>query len=157
MYNSFGSKEDLFAHALRIYQELIAERLLGPLLKGDRGLSDLHAFIERVVNQLTGPAGKFGCLMTNSMIEIAGGNPDVVRQAEKYKTRFVRTVTAALERASRRGELRVAGVGARAKLLLLELLGMNVIARAGGSAREIKALGDAIHTQLESWRKKNPR
>lgn len=151
LYNSFGSKRELFAKALERYQRSLAERMLAPLEQGNEGIADLHAFIDAVIRQLDDPAAPAGCLMVNSMTEFGGADRGVVREAARYMARFRRAITSALERAAARAEIPGERIEAKANLLLGIVLGINVSARAGMRRSEIAALLDAAHMQLDAW------
>lgn len=152
LYNSFGGKRGLFLDALSQYTRRLGEQMLAPLEDGDEGLADLHAFLERFAAQLEGPAGPDGCLMVNTMTELAGSDPAVVSQVDVYLERSRAALRAALRRAAQRGEIREAGQEARADALLALVLGINATARSGVPAGRVRAMLDAAHAQLDDWR-----
>jgi len=152
LYNSFGGKRGLFLDALAQYRRRLGEQMLVPLELGHEGLADLHAFLERFAIQLEGPAGPDGCLMVNTMTELAGTDDAVVAQVDAYLERARLALGAALERAAERGEIPHAGHQARADALLALVLGINATARSGVPRRQVRAMLDAAHAQLDDWR-----
>lgn len=152
LYNSFGGKRGLFLSALAQYRRRLGEQMLVPLEQGHDGLADLHAFLDRFAAQLEGPAGADGCLMVNTMTELAGGDDAVVAQVDAYLERSRTALRAALERAARRGEVRPAGREARADAFLALVLGINATARSGVPRGQVRAMLDAAHAQVDDWR-----
>ena len=150
LYNSFGSKEELFSLALDRYLREVAGRLLVPLEEGTQGLQDIHAFVEALATWFSSPASAPGCLMVNSMVEFGGSREEIVQEACRYTDRFRAAASAALRRAVRRGELREGAVEPRVDLLLGMILALNVAARSGvpGLTGELVT---ALRVQIREW------
>ncbi len=152
LYNTFGSKRELFSRALARYQQLLTDQMLEPLEQGSGGLDDLHAFFGRLAAQLKSRSWPAGCLMVNSMTEFGGGDADVVRRAGEYVRRVRRAIGAALERSAASGEIPGDGIQTRADLLLALVMGIMVAARSGLPRKETLALVEAAHAHLRSCR-----
>jgi TetR/AcrR family transcriptional regulator, transcriptional repressor for nem operon len=150
LYNSFGSKEALFSLALDRYLREVAGRLLVPLEEGEKGMEDIHAFIEAVAAWFSSPASNAGCLMVNSMVEFGGSKEEIVREACHYTDRFRAAASSALTRAIRRGELPEGEVEPRVDLLLGMILALNVAARSGVPGLTGQ-LVDALRVQVREW------
>lgn len=70
IYNSFGSKEALFARAVAHYNQIVVRQRLLTHLQGKPAFAGLISLFESLLDE---PGGKaFGCLLTNSAIEFAG-------------------------------------------------------------------------------------
>ncbi|MBU3033995.1 TetR/AcrR family transcriptional regulator [Tritonibacter mobilis] len=70
IYNSFGSKEALFARAVVHYNQIVVRQRLLTHLQGKPAFAGLASLFESLLDE---PGGKaFGCLLTNSAIEFAG-------------------------------------------------------------------------------------
>lgn len=151
LYNSFGSKQEVFEQALDRYREMMGQQMCGPLERGERGLADIVSFLESVGEQFTKAKGTTGCLMVNSMVEFGGGDEIVARHSSKHLQRVRKAFTAALQRAADAGEIKSEGLASKAELLMSLLLGITVAARSGMSRNEVKALVDAARTQVDAW------
>src|ERR687898_2761085 len=55
LYNTFGTKRELFERAMRQYLDLVDANLLDPLETGTEGLADLDRFVSRLGSQLDDP------------------------------------------------------------------------------------------------------
>lgn len=152
LYNTFGSKRELFSRALERYQRLLADEMLGPLEEGSNGLDDVDSFLGRLATQVKSRSWPSGCLMVNSMTEFGGGDPDIVRRAGGYVRRVRRAIGAALQRAAASGEIPGDGREPKTDLLLALVMGIMVAARSGLPRKETLALVDAARAQLGSWR-----
>src|SRR5205085_6384190 len=67
LYNAFpGGKHGLFLQALGRYSDLVVPEKLGALERRDAGLAELRDYFDGLVDDLTRPEGRIGCLMVNS-------------------------------------------------------------------------------------------
>lgn len=104
LYNVFGDKEGLFQAALEKYVGS-TKRLFGKLLS-DGGLSDLEALICAYTKpSRSEPAGKWGCLMLNTIMAADGVNPKARATVEDFRRFAVAQIEAALRRANEMGEI----------------------------------------------------
>ncbi len=157
LYNTYGSKRELFALALVQYQRVLAEQMLASLEKGTAGLADLRDFFNLVARQLKRSTTPPGCLMVNSMTEFGGVEAEVVRQSEEYLACFKDAIMGALQRAVVREEIAKTGIAAKADLLVGVLIGINVVARSGVKSTELTALLKSVDTLLDDWARSNLR
>jgi TetR/AcrR family transcriptional repressor of nem operon len=132
LYGTFGDKHDLFLKALDHYRK----EVIGPLLVGlqspDASLPAIERFFEQVLEWISRPEGRRGCLMCNTAVEL--GPVDSV-SADRVHAHFQRLRGAfahALTNARTRGEL--AGQlepSEAADFLLGVAQGAFVLARSG--------------------------
>lgn len=152
LYNSFGSKHDLFGLVLERYACMLAETVVGPLETGAGGLDDLHDFVSSVRRLMAAPGASDGCLLVNSMIEFGGGDGDVSRVSERHFSRLHHALTAALRRAETAGETRVGNAEERANALIGLIMGVLTTVRARFPAEHIEGLFTAAAALIDSWR-----
>jgi AcrR family transcriptional regulator len=152
LYNSFGSKRELFERAIGRYER--RGRAIAALEEGVLGLEDVHAFFDRLVAALRAARSTPGCFMVNSVVEFGGKDAAMARTGKEYFDRVQAALAKALRRAARRGEIAGAGVESRARLLLAIAVGMNVHARAGATGEDLATLAEAAHAQIRAWRSK---
>jgi TetR/AcrR family transcriptional repressor of nem operon len=127
LYNAFpGGKRGLFLKALDRYSKLVVPEKLGKLESPDAGLAELRAYFDGLVQDLTTPEGRMGCLMVNSTIELAAEDSEVGAIVRNHMQRLERNAERALENARRRGEL-PESVDPRAKSAQLMATGMGLM------------------------------
>ncbi|PZG23730.1 TetR/AcrR family transcriptional regulator [Nonomuraea aridisoli] len=103
LYKAFGSKEQLYALALRRYCERHATGLIEILERAERARPAIRAvLLELVEADLTDP--ERGCLLVNAATE-RSAHPDTVRQVSSTMGQIEAALTGALERARARGEI----------------------------------------------------
>jgi TetR/AcrR family transcriptional repressor of nem operon len=156
LYNSFGSKQEVFEQALARYREAMGEQMCRPLETGERGLADLAAFFDGVAGMFASQRGATGCLMVNSMVEFGGADQGVARHQTEHLTRVRGAITAALQRAVALGEIPADTVESKGNVALSLLLGITVAARAGLPRREISTMVGAAQTQIREWSSSRP-
>jgi TetR/AcrR family transcriptional regulator, transcriptional repressor for nem operon len=93
-------------------------------------LAGLRACLARYVERTSGVAGKRGCLVVATAMELAGHDTEVERRIRRFFKAMETRLTAALTRAQAEGEL-VDGVepATAARLLLCLLEGMRVVSK----------------------------
>ena len=71
LYNSFGGKDAIFRRAFAHYNETVVKKRIDTYVAGRPVKEGLTALFLSLLNEPGG--GRFGCLLTNSAIEFAGG------------------------------------------------------------------------------------
>ena len=151
LYNTFGSKRELFERAMTRYLAFLDQQLLGPLETGQAGLADLDVFVERLGMQIDGPGMIAGCLLTNSLVEFGGHDDEIVRRGHAYVDRARKAIRAALDRATDLGEVEPESVPARAELLVGLVLSINLVARSGLGKKTFSALVESVEAEIAGW------
>lgn len=156
LYNTFGSKRDLYLESLRRYFARLAESMFRPLEEGTKGLADVEAFFKRLAEglpkQLDAPDSLRGCLLVNAMVEFGDDDAEFQQAAHRFQERFTEAMTAALTRSATLGEIPRATVAPRTRLMLAIALGINVASRSGAPENEIRALCDAAIKEVRGWK-----
>jgi TetR/AcrR family transcriptional repressor of nem operon len=147
--SSVGNKRGLFDAALHRYEAYMAEALDG-LVNGTKGLADVVRFVERVREGIVGVGRPSGCLMVNTMVELAPADPDIAMLTERYRGRIRASLQAALDRAAEGGAMARRESAPRASLVQAALFGALVTARAGGTA-EADAMLRSLTSEIRRW------
>jgi TetR/AcrR family transcriptional regulator, transcriptional repressor for nem operon len=127
LYHAFpGGKRGLFLQALDRYSKLVVPEKLGALETTGAGLAELRAYFDGLVDDLSTPAGRMGCLMVNSTIELANEDSEVGAVVRTHMARLERNAERALRNAKRRGEV-PAQVNPRVKATQLMATGMGLM------------------------------
>ncbi len=123
LYAAFGDKHGLFLRALDRYIDESLTRLDAELDPRKKAFAGLRACLARYVERTSGVAGKRGCLVVATAMELAGHDTEVEQRIRRFFKAMETRLTAALTRAQAEGEL-VDGVepatAARLLLCLLE-------------------------------------
>lgn len=156
LYNTFGSKRDVYLEVLRRYQSKLEHRMFSPLEGGTSGLADVCAFFRRLGKGLSCTLGHEdslkGCLMINGMVEFGGSDAEVDALARHFQGRFLDAMKSALRRAAVAREIPAESVESRARLLLTVAIGINVASRSGAPDAEVRALARAAEQEVANWR-----
>ena len=127
LYNAFpGGKRGLFLETLHRYSNLVVPEKLGALERSGAGLPELRAYFDGLVQDLSTPEGRIGCLMVNSAVELAAEDSEVGELVRGHMSRLERNAERALRNAKRRGEI-PASVNPRAKATQLMATGMGLM------------------------------
>ncbi|MEE8601835.1 TetR/AcrR family transcriptional regulator [Euzebya tangerina] len=136
LYNSFGGKGGLHRAAAEAYVGRVEAGLFAPLRDGDRGVTDIEAFLDRLAGMLASAETPAGCFIVNSM---GRGDRDAHATA-RYLDGLREALSAAVSRAVDHGELDADGAADLASALVAGVLGANLIASTAGAS----AAGDHL-------------
>jgi TetR/AcrR family transcriptional regulator, transcriptional repressor for nem operon len=127
LYNAFPEgKRGLFLQALDRYSKLVVPEKLGALESPGAGLPELRAYFDGLVDDLTMPEGRMGCLMVNSAMELAAEDSEVGAIVRDHMKRLERNAVRALRNAKRHGEI-PERIDPRAKATQLMATGMGLM------------------------------
>jgi TetR/AcrR family transcriptional repressor of nem operon len=150
LYHAFpGGKRGLFLEALARYSRLVVPEKLGALGRPGAGLAELRAYFDGLIDDLTTPEGRMGCLMVNSTMELAAEDSEVGAVVRGHMKRLESNAERALRNAKRRGEI-PAGVNPRAKATQLMATGMGlmVVGKTDPGRKALETIVDAAFADL---------
>ncbi|WP_256107908.1 TetR/AcrR family transcriptional regulator [Streptomyces sp. ODS05-4] len=150
LYTAFGDKHRLFLAALDRYGEQVTDRMLADLTRPGASVAEIGAYLDGLVRAVAsgGPA-RFGCLMANTMSDLAvappaeagSAGPDagppahaagVLPRLLAHLDRLTAAFEAALTTAAARREIRPdLDPAAHARLLAVTVQGISACARLG--------------------------
>ncbi len=153
LYGAFGSKHGLFEAALGFYSDARLEAMLGGLEGGSGGVAEVLAFFDLVaqIAQEYPDRGALGCLLTNSITELAYSDPSIRRSGDGYIDRMTKAFSSAVSRSEAAGDLVAGNAGWRGQLLGTLALGLFVRRRGDPNPSGAEAVADAVRTMVESW------
>ncbi len=148
LYNTFGSKKNLFRRILDRYIRIRMEGFVEMVdQSGENGLQSLHAFLDAVF-----AFGRAGCLAVNTTTELGTSDPIVSANARVYRDRIRRALHKVVSGATFSDGLSVDLIDVRTEMLLGFLLGYAVAARTGADGAEMNGLAAAAHATVSSWK-----
>ena len=151
LYAAFGDKHGLFLRALDRYIDDAEARLETELESGDSALAGLRTCLAGYVDRTSGVAGKRGCLVVASAMELAAHDAEVKQRIRRFFKIMETRLTATLARAKAAGEL-ADGIdpASAAHMLLCLVEGMRVVGKGDPGHAVSKAM---VETLVERFAK----
>lgn len=143
LYNTFGSKEQLYLVALDAYLDASRAEMYGPMAAGTRGLEDVLEFLDRIETQVRDTQAPCGCLATNAIAEFGIARPQISERTARYRRELEEAFLAAYTRAGRLGEIEVVDVETRAITMVGLVLAINLLSGGGAPLTESLSLVSA--------------
>jgi TetR/AcrR family transcriptional repressor of nem operon len=142
VYGAFGDKRALFLKALDRYVDTVSRQAVDRLSGGATGLAGIRTYFEYLVDTILDGKRRWGCLITNTVSELAQRDGEVATRVALHFARVETAFQGALVRARADGELR-AGVGPQhAVFLMCVLQGLNVLARTAPRREALETIVD---------------
>lgn len=148
LYNTFGSKAELFDAVLNRYVTQSAI-LSEPLHQGD-GLDGLHRWAGRVRKAVTSTETPRGCLMVMAINELAEEPVEIDAQFKLWRSGLQNALRGAITNAEQQGAITPGDADVRAALLYAANFGLLTAARSN-SSRDVALITKGIHQTIDSW------
>lgn len=149
LYGAFGDKRRLFLRVLRDYDDANLLTLRERSESAARGLDLVREFVLGPTDDSTGSVARRGCLLANSNAELATNVPDVATEARRTYEAIAATLTTALERAQREGDLDpCVNPADTARAVLAAQLGIIALGRTGMSIDVLTAAAQSALARL---------
>jgi AcrR family transcriptional regulator len=148
LYAAFGSKEKLYAEAIRHYGDMGTPKMREALESAPTAREGVEAYLRFSARGLTTPGGPLGCMVVLSSVASEGvcGLGDMV--VEKRR-RALDLLTARLQRGIKEGDLPPkTDVTALARFYLTLQQGMSIQARDGATTKELDLVATAA---MQAW------
>jgi len=148
LYAAFGSKEQLYAEAIRHYGERGGVPLFEALESAPTAKQGIEAFLRFSARSLACPERPSGCMVVLSPVASEGvaGLADMVVEARKQSLKLLE---ARLRRGISEGDLpKETNVKALARFYVTVQQGMSIQARDGASPKDLDAVAT---TAMQAW------
>lgn len=151
LYAAFGDKHGLFLSALDRYIGDALTRLDSELDPRKSALAGVRTCLAGYVDRTSGVAGKRGCLVVATAMELAAHDPEVEQRIRRFFTTLEKRLAEAMARAQASGEL-ADGVDPKtaARLLVCLVEGMRVIGKTGSDRATSRAV---VQTLIDRFAK----
>lgn len=128
LYDSFGSKDKLFAMCYDAYNAKYIKGLMKELEKENSGSQAIVNFFNAMLQSHSGLRGEFGCFMTNTITELGYKKPPIADRSIRQLAEVEEAFFKAVKRGQERGEIRT-NIEAHelAAFLTTTFQGMNVM------------------------------
>jgi TetR/AcrR family transcriptional repressor of nem operon len=150
LYGTYGDKRALFAAIFDRYLESVSRHAVERIAKSPSGIEGIREYFAFLVDAIIDGKRRWGCLVTNSLIELSTRDPEILTKVELHFARLETAFASALARSRAAGEL-PKGVGPeRAPYLVCFVQGLNVLARTKPTRAGLKSI---VQVALESFDK----
>jgi len=151
LYLAFGAKRSLFEIALDRYFDSFIDPLLEPMEQSPGGTKGVLIFFSRVKDVLLGelPTAQRGCLMVNTIAELAGRDEDATGRAISFRDRLRRAFAQSLGGQDVSPRMRSDVIRRRSSMLATATLGIWISARS--DPVDAAVLCDEIAAEVASW------
>ncbi|MGJ3253073.1 MAG: TetR/AcrR family transcriptional regulator [Elainellaceae cyanobacterium] len=143
LYDTFGDKHSLFLAALDRYRDSKVNERLKVLERSQSGLEAIRQFFYEMVEIRTTGQGCQGCLMVNSLVELALHDDEAAGRVASHATRLEEAFYRALMRARKHGEIsEKKNLRAIARFLANSINGICVMAKISPDVHALKDVAD---------------
>ena len=146
LYQAFGGKHQLFMDALRHYSDSEFREVAAVAFQSDSPLENVRAAMDKICDD----AGHDkGCLMINSMVELAPHDPQVKAAIRSFAEQRLRVMADMIGKAQELGEISVKQEPYKlARQLMMTLAGGAVMVKGLIEADDIR---ETLNDLIDSW------
>ena len=139
MYDTFGSKYDLYLEALREYAENSTDQL-SQILNSDRGsgLENLRSFFDYIEEKLYSGEVCMGCLVLNAAVELGPQNAEITSLVKKVSAEQKKLISMALGSVEADQQGPHSSNDQLAEFTMNHLRGLIVSAKSGASRETVR-------------------
>jgi TetR/AcrR family transcriptional repressor of nem operon len=146
LYQAFGDKHKLFMDALRHYSENQFKSVAAVAFKSDSPLENIRAAVNKFC---TDAGGDNGCMVINTMVELAPHDPQVKAELRSFAERRMRVMSELIGKAQELGEISVQKEPQRlARQLMMTLAGGATMVKGFITPAEVT---EAMNDLIDSW------
>ncbi len=146
IYQAFGDKHKLFMESLHHYADVEFGKVAAVAYDSESPLENIRAMVGMIATEAK---SEKGCMMVNTMVELAPHDPEVREALKTISRKRMRFLADMIGKAQRAGEIRAD--------LAPEQLALQLMVTLAGSATLVKAfmdgqpLLDNIENLINSW------
>lgn len=145
LYQSFGSKKQLFETCLSTYTGLIASELERNLCDAPSGMYFIENLLTSVANTSQIQVGTKGCLLVNSINEMGQKDSEIALLIDRELAKLTKIFIIAIKRAQEEGEIsKQIKPQFGASYLHVSISGLRTMIKAGADSKSIKGVIELI-------------
>lgn len=150
LYQTFGSKQQLFQQCIEYYRRMMTTGLQQQLVEAASGREFIEQFYLSIVDSAKNPANRVGCLVMNTATELAQRDKDIGRLIQLGTESFADVFTEAVTRAQREGDISPdKDAEALGHFLVSNLSGLNTMVKAGAKQAVLTNIVKEIMRSLD--------
>ncbi len=141
LYQTFGSKQQLFERCLSRYADRLSAEMAKELEEAKSGRAFIEDIFAEVANTAQQPEGAKGCLIANSASEFGQREPALAAPVRDGLNRFARVFMDAVVKAQAEGSISAdADPRALGNYLIGTMNGLRTMIKAGADQRSAKGM-----------------
>ena len=146
LYQTFGDKHQLFMRSLEHYAEQTFRDVASVAFQSDSPLENIKAVVHKICQDV---GHSQGCMMINTIVELAPHDPEVKAALGKIGAKRIRMMTDLIEKAQQAGEIRKGREPFKlARQLMVTMAGAAAMVKGFLDGDEIVEVLDEL---IESW------
>jgi TetR/AcrR family transcriptional regulator, transcriptional repressor for nem operon len=147
-YETFGTKRDLLLTALQRYAGSGMAGLIAPLLEPGASRPAIEKTFANMVRHARSPEGRRGCLVNNTLGEVAPNDPVVFKATRAVLEQMESILVGVVTRGQQKGEItKKVSARAIARFLATSFAGLNLVAKA---RPDKQSLDDIVRVALRT-------
>ena len=140
LYGTYGDKRQLFVQAVERYMATVSAEAVETLARDASGVAALRRYFGNLVDGILGGKRQWGCLVTNTIVELAQRDPDIRAKLDIGLARLETAFAGAIARARQAGEIPGDTSLDSAAFLVCVVQGMNVLAKTRPSRQRLESI-----------------
>jgi TetR/AcrR family transcriptional repressor of nem operon len=146
LYQAFGDKHTLFMDALRHYADSEFDETTSVMSEANTPLENFRAVVEKIMHDA---GGEKGCMMINTMVELAPHDPAVKAALQSFGEKRMQAITGMIAAAQASGEIKVAIEPHKlARQLMMTMAGGAAMVKGVLAPEDIL---ETINDLIDSW------
>ena len=142
LYGEYGDKRALFLAVFDRYVERVSRAAIERIAREPSGIAGIRAYFDHLIEAMIDGKRRWGCLITNSVVELAAREPEIAAKIALHFARLETAFASALARSQAAGELRSPIGPEAAAYLVCVVQGLNVLARTKPTRERLRAIVD---------------
>ena len=140
VYGTYGDKRQLFIKAIDRYIMTYSAEAVEILGQDTSGLTALQNYFDRLIDGMIDGKRRWGCLITNSIVELAQHEPTIRAKIDVHLLRLETAFAGAIARARQAGEIPGNTPLDSAAFLVCVVQGLNVLAKTKPSRQKLELI-----------------
>lgn len=140
VYSAYGDKRTLFLRVLDRYMATISRDAVEWLGRETSGLQAIRGYFGHLIEGIVEGKRKWGCLITNTIVELAQRDPDIALKVKLHLARVETAFAGAIARAKAAGEISEDSTLDAAGFLVCLVQGLNVLAKTNPDRQHLNSI-----------------
>ncbi len=140
LYKAFESKHHILVEALKLYSADALSAIDRTLGSSESPLEGIKKVIQYVAKATTGEAGKKGCFMANTTLEMASQDPIILEIVERHYQRMAIVFNQTLKLAQEKKEIsKNTNISSLSDLILCWIQGARIIGKTSNGSKQVNS------------------
>lgn len=150
LYDTFGDKRSLFLAAIAHYESTVVKKMTACLSQPDADLQTIVALFDCFVDTIVDEQGCYGCLITNTAVELCPHDPETQRKIAQSFAQMTFTLQKTLKNAQAKEQISQSkDPQALANYLTSSLQGLRVLGKVNRDRQTLENIVAIILASLD--------